>query len=999
MLPIQKNMLSLLKEIKTICENNNIQWFIMYGTLLGAIRHKGFIPWDDDADIVMTHDNWLKFKEAFAKNPLPNRRLTSIDIDASDYGQVMARYHDVTQEQLLKYCTIFGLKQGIYIDILILDNFPDDAKDRAEYNQTFLDYCELAQKRYCPSSYLPGKSHYKEKIAFFLFKNRQKELQSYINKLSSLGNKNNKFLIQRYCINHRYPQEYLAESILVPFEDTLLPIPKNFYEVLCLQYGENWMYIPQNKISHDDNILSAKVSQQSSVVDEYTAIRNNTFHNFLYIIAKIINTTYLPNRNTWKIASRDIAKEYIKYELATQKYESDEARILRYLAVQTNVWFVGRLVSAGWWNWYNHNTPALIDVNDELLADSLKYLIENDGLNLANMLLQAIDFSGKKYSQNLMYWAKIIQAIKQANAHFYARDYLQAISIVKKYISALPENILLWRIYIWAGYIANPAEYTLPNNLSIHILRDPEIAFVRAALALREGKIGCALALMRRCARGTRNGILLRQLLSLGESVRQVLQANLQQRRDMRLHLEATLVKIADTLSEPELVTQGAEVQILTSFSSQSSAAKNIAATSQEYFLKYQNKQLELLYELSRLCESCGVRYYLFGNALRTAATRTSASLQTERLSIAIDARECRKLLKFYKRHIRSDRFLESPLSNPDFPEFALYYGAKDSLEIDTLSYGFRQYHGIYVEVKILPVAQSSRWKKALRMLAESTWAMEHGLMPITVGRYLFHIILSGLRLLLGKKRIANWLFRRIFLKGKRIYSPKENYQILWKSKFMNLPVQWFSGSSAYKLENKKMPVPLSSSIPMLLKKLYGAQWKVWKKNEITNIDPFHLSDTCCSYEQFLEHIQTTPCNLNDLWKRRLYLLHFGWFRTFFQRKLARDWNLLLFLNDRYRMFRDVLPLKKKIQYSLARGDEKKFTQLMGTSVMKECLRKTEQYLSQGLCFNFDPEIFNIIIEYWRSKKKIPQVKRLLKLNKKQKYKKISIKDVTKKDI
>ena len=999
MLPIQKRLLLLLKEIKTICEDNNIQWFLMYGTLLGAIRHNGFIPWDDDADIVMTHDNWLKFKDAFTKSPFPNRSLTSVDIDASNYGQAMARYHDITQEQLIKYCTIFNLKQGVYVDILILDNFPDDIKKQKEYNQTLIDYCELAQKRYCPSSYLPGKSNYKEKIVFFLLKNRQKELQSYINKLSTLGDKGNKFLIQRYCINHLYSQEYLAESIFVPFEDTLLPIPKKFYEVLCLQYGENWMYIPQNKISHDDNILSVKESQQGSLVQEYAAIHNGIAHNILYILSKIINTIYIPKRNTWKISSRDIISEYVKYELKMQKYKSDEARILRYLAVQTNVWFVGRLVSAGWWNWYNHSSPALIDINDELLTDSLKYLIKNDGLSLAFMLLKAIDYSGKECSQQLIYLIDVIRAIKQANAYFYEEDYSQAIHISSHYLSVLPDNILLWRIYILAGYTADPREYILPESLPTHLSKDPEIAFVRAALALRERKIGCALTLMRVCARGTRNGIVLRKLLDLGKQAQQILQSKLQQRRDMLLHLEETLVKIADTLSEPGLVTQNNEVQIQTSLPFISSAAKNIAIENQKYFLRYQKKQLELLYELSRLCESCGVRYYLFGNALRAAATRKSVSLQTDRLSIAIDARECRKLLKFYKRHIRSDRFLESPLSNPDFPEFALYYGAKDTLEIDTLSYGFRQYHGIYVEVKILSIAQSSRWKRALRMLAESTWAMEHGLMPITVGRYLFHIILSGLRLVLGKKRIAHWLFRRIFLKGKRIYSPKENYQILWKKRFINLPIKWFSGNTAYALENKKMPVPLSEGVPSLLKKLYGAQWNAWNKSETSNIDPFHISDSCCPYEKFLEHLQTTSCNLTDIWQCRLHLLRFGWFRTFFQRKLARDWNFLLFLNDRYRMYRDVLPLKKQIQYSLARGDEKRFTKLMTTSVMKECLRKTERYLSQGLCFNFDPEMFNIIIEYWRAQKKIPQVKRLLALNKKQKYKKITLNDITQKEI
>lgn len=54
--------LDLLKTFDKICKQNNLSWFPMWGTLLGTIRHKGFIPWDDDVDIVMPRDDYSKFQ-------------------------------------------------------------------------------------------------------------------------------------------------------------------------------------------------------------------------------------------------------------------------------------------------------------------------------------------------------------------------------------------------------------------------------------------------------------------------------------------------------------------------------------------------------------------------------------------------------------------------------------------------------------------------------------------------------------------------------------------------------------------------------------------------------------------------------------------------------------------------------------------------------------------------------------------------------------------------
>ena len=117
---IHKVQLEILDVVDTICKENNISYFLSGGTLLGAIRHKGFIPWDDDIDLWMTRENFKRFKKAL-KTQLPEQYLSE-----DYYSQ---KYCPLSILKIEKRGTRFvervfahvPLAHCIYIDIFPLD--------------------------------------------------------------------------------------------------------------------------------------------------------------------------------------------------------------------------------------------------------------------------------------------------------------------------------------------------------------------------------------------------------------------------------------------------------------------------------------------------------------------------------------------------------------------------------------------------------------------------------------------------------------------------------------------------------------------------------------------------------------------------------------------------------------------------------------------------------------------------------------------------------------
>ena len=154
---IHHKELELLKTFKEICEELNLEYFADGGTAIGAVRHKGFIPWDDDVDIGMTRLNYSKFLEK-APFLLPN--YISLQSPYNDkncpYYYAKLRYNGT---KFVEYCNhSVNTHHGIYIDIFPFDEVPDNERLNIRQFKKFQKWIRIFTLHQFPDVSVPPKS-------------------------------------------------------------------------------------------------------------------------------------------------------------------------------------------------------------------------------------------------------------------------------------------------------------------------------------------------------------------------------------------------------------------------------------------------------------------------------------------------------------------------------------------------------------------------------------------------------------------------------------------------------------------------------------------------------------------------------------------------------------------------------------------------------------------------------------------------------------------------
>jgi len=245
---VQLVQLKILKEVHRICEKHNIQYFLLGGTLIGAIRHKGFIPWDDDLDIGMLREEYEKFFVICQTELSDEYFFQTIDTDPG-YGYVFGKIMLKGTVFIEAISAKAHKKSGIFIDIFPYDCIPKERHKRFIQLALarFTTRAYYLKKRYKIKRPISVKSHFRTFFAMLFYFFPSSVLYSLlyhtITKYSHLA-KNNEGMVTKFAGKRDIVDiNNLRIVTLGAFEDGMFYIPKN-YDIVLSNYLGDYMTLP-----------------------------------------------------------------------------------------------------------------------------------------------------------------------------------------------------------------------------------------------------------------------------------------------------------------------------------------------------------------------------------------------------------------------------------------------------------------------------------------------------------------------------------------------------------------------------------------------------------------------------------------------------------------------------------------------------------------------------------------------------------------------------------
>lgn len=241
---VQVKILEIMKYIDEICRKNNIIYYIMGGTALGAVRHGGFIPWDDDLDIFMAPDQYQKFKKIF-ENLNPSKYILQEWKTTNKYLEYAKIRMNGTTFIEENFKNRKNMHHGIYVDIMILHKVPRNRfiQKLVYYESKFVTLYGLSQRNWKPKNRKQSFALNLLKIlpCSFITNLCYKQIYKY-------DNMKKNFL---YCYwitpakfkNGLFKREFFDVPVDIKFEDTKLLGSEKIKEYLKYRYGD-YMKLP-----------------------------------------------------------------------------------------------------------------------------------------------------------------------------------------------------------------------------------------------------------------------------------------------------------------------------------------------------------------------------------------------------------------------------------------------------------------------------------------------------------------------------------------------------------------------------------------------------------------------------------------------------------------------------------------------------------------------------------------------------------------------------------
>lgn len=253
----QAAILKHLSVFDTFCEQHNISYSLCFGGLLGAVRHRNIIPWDNDVDVVMNLENYKKLQKLFLEGKFPeNFALTDYELDPN-YPLLFGRFINTQTSCPLDTTAFNGCQHGIFIDIFLVLPLPDSKKKQESALLDFMVWDELQCNIHRRSSKRPTafikrwkqlkkfeKEHGREAALEYIRENFFKQIPSSWDEASycfysSTGSYNGSPVFKT--------EWFFGNQKKLPLGNVELYVPADYHAVLCTEYGYGWRLFPNNE--------------------------------------------------------------------------------------------------------------------------------------------------------------------------------------------------------------------------------------------------------------------------------------------------------------------------------------------------------------------------------------------------------------------------------------------------------------------------------------------------------------------------------------------------------------------------------------------------------------------------------------------------------------------------------------------------------------------------------------------------------------------------------
>lgn len=237
--------LNIFKEFVNVCEKLDLSYFLVHGSLLGALRYKGFFPMDDDIDVAMPRDDYDRLIEEGQKYLSDNLFIQS-NVTDPQYPLAFAKIRDTNTAFIQPVLNNCNVNKGVYIDIFPIDFIPDDEKERRKLNAL----CRIYNLRVCTVLNIPNiskKHQLFQVISKVIMPSWKKTMNRYANVYNRKQKTKSIIIFGGKFSEVGIPAKWFEDKIEVEFEGVKSYAPKMYDEYLTRIYGDYLNYSPSEK--------------------------------------------------------------------------------------------------------------------------------------------------------------------------------------------------------------------------------------------------------------------------------------------------------------------------------------------------------------------------------------------------------------------------------------------------------------------------------------------------------------------------------------------------------------------------------------------------------------------------------------------------------------------------------------------------------------------------------------------------------------------------------